>query len=312
MPVRNYAAQAIRSMNDLLNNGIGRGDTKTLRSIERIIRVMSKAVHFSLPEGGRLIGDDLKGIKGMPIRLPYPVITIEYSMENTIPQKGVPTKFLILAEEGRLSDVADATWGDDDVIVVTALFKEPDNGIWVPMPAGMAIPHQWDSVGEDAVRFGDGDDTATRVATQPFPVLPRAWEAAVAQYGLTEGSMKVAGPIQYSLFTLMDFLEALSCSNVNATTIQHANEKANAKRLKNGKLPLLEIKTLTIDVSPSKAGSSLTEFARLRHDRNSPRQHLRRGHIRRYANGHRVWVNSCIVGAAEQGVVLKNYALTNQ
>ena len=42
----------------------------------------------------------------------------------------------------------------------------------------------------------------------------------------------------------------------------------------------------------------------------SPREHLRRGHIRRLADGRRIWVNAAIVGAGKGvGVVSKDYAL---
>ena len=38
----------------------------------------------------------------------------------------------------------------------------------------------------------------------------------------------------------------------------------------------------------------------------SPRQHLRRGHIRRLESGN-IWVNACVVGNSEKGVIKKSY-----
>ncbi|MEO3722889.1 hypothetical protein, partial [Lacticaseibacillus paracasei] len=38
----------------------------------------------------------------------------------------------------------------------------------------------------------------------------------------------------------------------------------------------------------------------------SPRQHLRRGHIRRLESGN-IWVNACVVGSSEKGVIKKSY-----
>ena len=40
----------------------------------------------------------------------------------------------------------------------------------------------------------------------------------------------------------------------------------------------------------------------------SPRVHLRRGHIRKIADGRTVWVQACVVGS-KHGMVLKDYKL---
>ena len=38
---------------------------------------IKEAVHFTIPDGGVLLDDNLKGLKSSEIRLPYPSITIE-------------------------------------------------------------------------------------------------------------------------------------------------------------------------------------------------------------------------------------------
>ncbi len=38
---------------------------------------IKKAIHFTVPDGGDLLNDNLKGLKSSEIRLPYPSITIE-------------------------------------------------------------------------------------------------------------------------------------------------------------------------------------------------------------------------------------------
>lgn len=73
------------------------------------------------------------------------------------------------------------------------------------------------------------------------------------------------------------------------------------KRSANGKVPFFDYKVLTIntkEASPTKNGITGTHAC--------PRQHLRRGHIRRLKNKH-VWVNSCVVGDATKGMVKKDY-----
>lgn len=43
--------------------------------------------------------------------------------------------------------------------------------------------------------------------------------------------------------------------------------------------------------------------------RSSPREHLRRGHIRKIGD-NRIWVSSCTVGNKEKGIVKKNYRVS--
>ena len=104
---------------------------------------------------------------------------------------------------------------------------------------------------------------------------------------------------------LMEMCEALACANVHADVFQEENEKVNRKRRKKNKLPLYETRILTIDVP------NIKEHARgkLHGDRSSPRQHLRRGHIRKLSEKKRIWVNSCIVGNKSKGVINKKYEI---
>lgn len=46
-----------------------------------------------------------------------------------------------------------------------------------------------------------------------------------------------------------------------------------------------------------------------RGERNGPREHLRRGHIRRLPDGRKIWVQACVVGSRALGVVRKTYAV---
>jgi len=79
----------------------------------------------------------------------------------------------------------------------------------------------------------------------------------------------------------------------------------NARRVGKGKLPLFETKVLMVDMdAPSPRGESQGGHHR------SPRQHLRRGHIRRYASGKQVWVQAHVVGDAKKGTVSKTYVMT--
>lgn len=105
----------------------------------------------------------------------------------------------------------------------------------------------------------------------------------------------------------MDWLarsfEVFSCTNV--IYIDHAPPKfINSKRERKGKLPFFTYKTLHLNVPEDGVVSSGG-----RGTHSSPRMHLRRGHIRRLPDGRRIWVQACVVGSAQSGMVLKDYRI---
>ena len=109
-----------------------------------------------------------------------------------------------------------------------------------------------------------------------------------------QNMMSIGG---YGLFEL---LEALTCRNVEQTIIQKCDKALNARRINKGKLPLYEERILTIKVNAKQGTGTRTGT------HESPRQHLRRGHIRRLESGN-IWVNACVVGNSEKGVIKKSY-----
>jgi hypothetical protein len=107
-----------------------------------------------------------------------------------------------------------------------------------------------------------------------------------------------------ALFCLAkNFFYVLGCSNV-ATVDVPAPAPLNKKRAKKGAAPIQTYKTLHL-VVPSVNGAR----ANLGGTHNSPRVHLRRGHVRQLQDGRRIWVQACVVGA-KHGVVHKDYAIS--
>lgn len=103
---------------------------------------------------------------------------------------------------------------------------------------------------------------------------------------------------------VIELIEALTCRNVVTEPLEVIDEKVNVRRIRDGKLPLYETRILTIKTPEIKhsTGKRCASHA-------SPRQHLRRGHIRRLESGN-IWVNSCVVGDANKGVINKQYSVT--
>lgn len=103
------------------------------------------------------------------------------------------------------------------------------------------------------------------------------------------------------VYVLMSFLNALQCSNVK---ISESNPRKTGKKIKSA-LPFDTYHLLTIDVNRNYSTQTSTGF-----EHRSPREHLRRGHIRRLRDGRRIWVNAAIIGAGKGfGVVSKGYSM---
>ena len=89
---------------------------------------------------------------------------------------------------------------------------------------------------------------------------------------------------------LMNFLNALQCRNVS---IEKSAPVKGTKKIKSP-FPFDTYHILTVDVNGQQhTGECLGGTHR------SPREHLRRGHIRCYPNGVKVWVNATVVNAGK-------------
>jgi len=116
-----------------------------------------------------------------------------------------------------------------------------------------------------------------------------------------KGKLQSIAKVSADLTLIMkELINALSCRNVEQTIIQKCDKALNARRINKGKLPLYEERILTIKVNAKQGTGTRTGT------HESPRQHLRRGHIRRLENGN-IWVNACVVGSSEKGVIKKSY-----
>lgn len=92
-------------------------------------------------------------------------------------------------------------------------------------------------------------------------------------------------------------ISALSCSNI---VIEKNNSRTHPTN--KGILPFDSYYVLTIkDSQPSKIGESMD-------DRRRPREHVRRGHIRRSENS-KIWVNATVVNRGIGAKISKDYSL---
>jgi hypothetical protein len=119
------------------------------------------------------------------------------------------------------------------------------------------------------------------------------------------GLQQAAHTAQAMSMFAMDFMAVVNCSNVVITT-NAPPDKVNAKRLRNGRPPFSEFKTLVINDAPTQEYSESDEVD------SEPtgihqRQHIRRAHIRILRDGRNIYVRACVAGRAELGTIRKNY-----
>lgn len=101
------------------------------------------------------------------------------------------------------------------------------------------------------------------------------------------------------------FLMAMNCTNV-VTREHKAPTFLNAKRISKGKYPLFSFWTLHLSEQNENRQPALGG------KHSSPRLHLRRGHIRQYAEGKYTWVEPCVVGNKKNGMIAKDYSIKTQ
>jgi len=94
-------------------------------------------------------------------------------------------------------------------------------------------------------------------------------------------------------------LSSMRCTNVNKRE-HKPDSKLQQSRARDGKGPLFSYWTLHI------CGESRHTVGGIG-SHNSPRLHIRRGHIREYKTGLFTWVQSCLVGNGDSGYVHKDY-----
>lgn len=106
-----------------------------------------------------------------------------------------------------------------------------------------------------------------------------------------------------SINVLLSFLNILNCKNVSTHKV------SSEKRAKGSPKAPLQFDTYHVLVVENNHTNSDSSEPNASNMGRSPREHLRRGHIRRCHSGKRVWVNATIINAGKGGKITKEYAL---
>lgn len=230
---------------------------------------------FLLPDGGRVFDDrEFRALDdAKPLRLPFPIVALEYRSTDkaTIrPGDYATSKRIVFARER------------DDCIAVMAVCFWDSMGVWAP------LPEVW------LCKTG---------------YLRRAQKDAFGNVGIAVGFTEMYSPsggmakpqdVMDEVGALVCFLNALQCRNVSAARL---DARKPARRAKDA-LPFDSYHVLMVDSGRVDAATGEPVG-----ERRSPREHLRRGHIRVYASGLKLWINATVVNAACGGKVSKDYAM---
>ena len=291
---KNYAAQVESACTkNIVPIFSQRNLNSEVAAINELSNFIKNSVHFCMPDDFKIMNDNLKGIRGVDIRLPYQSITVEFFMNDS----EHPKRLVLAIERPSGSKFKIFTYG--------FCFS---NNEWMPSKLGWLLCSEWDNL--SGIEFDHNGNRVTSdmvselkgsdyFAGEPINFI-EAWGDTCKTKDEFAGHARMAA---YEALAVLELLEALSCKNVEQSTYQPASPK-NAQRIKSHKLPIYETKFLTIKASECKAEGKSGFLG----SHASPRQHLRRGHIRRLESGN-IWVNSCVVGDSSKGVIEKQYKI---
>lgn len=262
---------------------------KSARAMSETIRLLRVAEKFSLPDDAMLL--DLKTYKreyAPLLRLPYPIVTLE-CRTSLIPGRTPSSRHILIAWTDEASTSFKVEVATPGTIYYTHLWLDDEVKEWEPSPI------VWGFHPDELVQDADGEIGLT-TGFHNFPCHPEVFDSALAK----SGEQFITDDLEQSLRPLLEFCLTVNCQNVPTRTVS-APEKLKSKRAKNKREPLYDYHVLDIPgyyAADSDGGSQ---------ERNGPRLHWRRGHLRRLADDRVIWVRHALVGNVEQGIASKSY-----
>jgi hypothetical protein len=266
----NFSRNVMLEINRLLKEGNLSENGKRRCAI--VTSLHKNSVKFVLPKGGVVVESDLKSLANCEVlHLPYETICLEFETS-------------------------------DD------LTKLKENQVYCPKRVIYAVevtnyivilPVAWDG---NAKRWGFYPELFIPKTNwfEEDPVTKRK------MINLRFSNSNIPTTDYYDEVTaVLSFLDILTCSNVSIQ--KNPMQKIKTTKIKSA-LPFDSYNILTIDVHRSK--NNKTSQSLTGQTKHSPREHLRRGHIRHLDSGKSVWVNSCLVSHGIGGKIIKNYKVT--
>jgi len=228
---------------------------------------------FLLPDGGRVFLDkELRGLDEQTIlRLPYPFVALEYRAVRDDEEDRKHYGESWIARR-RIVFCRE----DDNGIYITPAYCIDHNGVWVLM-GECFVPKTGYLIRDDK---NSVSGIKASIPNDNYPKIDYLEEVEA----------------------VIQFLNVLQCANAH---IEKSAPRKAGKKVK-AALPFDVYHILTIDVG--RQSEAAPGAGGIGH--RSPREHLRRGHIRRLADGRKIWVNATVVcGGRGFAVVKKDYSI---
>lgn len=273
---------------------------KYAQTARAILHDAPNAVKFVLPDNGIIFDDDFKGVPD-DFRLPYPFVLLEFT--SVYQDTGQRVKVIVCAYQR-----------DDNILTMCMEGHASDGGKerWTLLPfvgESMALNKVSDLANDVVEKVLEERNLTIETARRIPQAAIRFWDMGPITTDAFGEDWKpraypAMSPAQTAVFSL---IEALSCSNVGSEPLPV--RKTNKGAIKRGALPFDEYRVLT--VRPGHGSGTADGDVHLSSTGRSPREHLRRGHIRRLQNGKKIWVNAHVVNAGVQGKLHKTYLVTS-
>lgn len=251
--------------------------------LSNVLDLHEASTKFILPDGGRLCADrELRGLdENEPLRLPYKFLALEYQSNK---RQNIQGEVIghdadgqpIRRDAPEVSAPKRIVYARErgDRIVLNVAYWTRHDGRWKVLPE-CYIPMTGYLSREPG---GVGGSLRLEADTSTHPLSDYMDE----------------------VYSLVHFLNILHCSNVH---VERSEPRKSGKKVK-AALPFDAYHVLTISL-PSVSGGGAGGGSH-----RSPREHLRRGHIRRLSDGRRLWINATVVAAGRgSGVIRKDYAV---
>jgi len=278
----NYFRRILKDLNKIKNQQLPESVSVF---VSESIRQVAKSVKFHLPITGRILEDlNFRCLdETTPLRLPFPICGFEYERPAGGP--------LLYGEHRHTRAAFVASEVTDGVTVLVFVWQKTG---WVPLGlVKFPIVNYLDRslMTEEATKGILNYDSKKGV---PLRIHSLEWKG-VPSFPVTD-FIDEAG-------ALLCFLNALQCSNVEITKLPKRTEGLTNKEA--SKVDQYHVLSLKL----SKSQSDIAGVSGGTH--RSPREHLRRGHIRILQSGEKIWINSTVVNAGKNyGKITKSYRVS--
>ena len=245
---------------------------------EALLHNIKNSEKFMLPDGGIIHADsNLRALSNDLLRLPYPCIALEYftTDEGLVPEGNshVPRTILVVCE-----NKPDHNW-PCDYITIWEIVYVTKHKLWglysvttLPVSGWRKEENNVLLIHHRSLRIGD----------------------------LVTGEVKHNPEAMQAMYPVLNFLNVLQCQNIKMEKLPP--RKTLSGQNKRCKLPFDSYHVLTVPAVRSQNSGPHTCG-----NHSSPREHLRRGHIRRYQDGKQIWVNATVVNPGVGGKISKSY-----